>query len=365
MGRHRTPEEKQELGERARAMRAAGRPRREIEQELGIGDDLAKELLRGVPLPDSLARPRAKDELRVLAVQLRRAGRTYDQISAELGVSKSTCSLWLRDVPFQQQELLFDLPTDVPEFPADRRSVAAAERRGTARRLRRSGLLLREIAAELGVTVKTAHVYTVGLPPPTRAKHGGDLEHVRRMNEKRWGQHRRSRDAASQQRKLDAARQVGDVDDQALLLLGAMAYWCEGTKSKPWRPRSSFTFINSDPLIMRLFVRWLQLLDVPPERWVVRIQIHETADLEAAEVYWRHILGLPELAFGKPVIKRHVPLTRRKNTGQSYHGCARLYVRKGVPLLEQVEGWMVGALLGAGGALPERPMPWPDDAVAG
>ncbi len=99
MARHRTREEKRELGERARALRAAGRSRREIQAELHIGEDLAKAFLRGVPLPDSLARPRARDADREAAVALREAGRTYDQIAAELGVSKSTCSLWLRDLP--------------------------------------------------------------------------------------------------------------------------------------------------------------------------------------------------------------------------------------------------------------------------
>lgn len=98
MGRHRTAEEKVQLGEQARAMRAAGRSRREIQAELGIGDDLAKELLRGTQLPDSLRRPRAKDELRERARQLREAGWTYPQIAKELGVSKSSCSLWLRDM---------------------------------------------------------------------------------------------------------------------------------------------------------------------------------------------------------------------------------------------------------------------------
>jgi transcriptional regulator with XRE-family HTH domain len=98
MGRHRTPEEKVQLGEQARAMRAAGKSRREIEVSLGIGDDLAKELLRGVPLPDSLRRPRAKDQLREKARELREAGWTYPQIAKELGVSKSSCSLWLRDM---------------------------------------------------------------------------------------------------------------------------------------------------------------------------------------------------------------------------------------------------------------------------
>lgn len=98
MGRHRTDEEKVELGERARAMRTAGRPRREILSTLGIGDDLANELLRGTEPPDSLRRPRAKDEVRQRARELRQAGWMYPRIAAALGVSKSSCSLWLRDM---------------------------------------------------------------------------------------------------------------------------------------------------------------------------------------------------------------------------------------------------------------------------
>ncbi|MDP9435765.1 MAG: helix-turn-helix domain-containing protein, partial [Actinomycetota bacterium] len=82
-----------------RELRAAGRSRREIQVELGIGDDLAKALLRGVPLPDSVRRPRAKDALRAEALDMRRQGATYDQLASELSVSKSTCSLWLRDLP--------------------------------------------------------------------------------------------------------------------------------------------------------------------------------------------------------------------------------------------------------------------------
>ena len=77
MGRHRTPQEKHELGERAQALRADGRSRRELIAELGVGDDLAKAFLKGVPLADRLQRPRAKDEARLAAIELRRAaGRT-------------------------------------------------------------------------------------------------------------------------------------------------------------------------------------------------------------------------------------------------------------------------------------------------
>lgn len=344
MGRHRTPDEKRVLGEQARAMRAAGLSTQRIKAELGIGGSTAAALLRDGG-PTGAARPRQPVDVRALAVELRRAGRSYGAIAAELGVSKSTCSLWLRDV-------VVEVPTGLPAPAGEAGADAADGPQVRARLLRARGHLLREIADELGVSVKTVHVWTTGLPVPHRARHGGDAAHVALMNERRWAAHRRHRDIESQQRKLAAANEVGLVDDRTLLLLGAVAYWCEGTKSKPWRPRSTMTFINSDPVLIRLFVRWLGLVGVPPERWVVRLQIHETADVPAAEQYWRGVLQLPDLVFARATLKRHVPLTRRKNVGADYHGCVTIYVRRGAELLEQVEGRMVGALLGAGGELP-------------
>ena len=357
MGRHRTPDEKRELEQRARELRAAGRSRREIQAELGIGDDLARVFLRDAPLPDRLRRPRAKDEVRAVAVRLRSEGATYDQIATELGVSKSSCSLWLRDLPQPQPCLPLSFPAAVTTDSAAA-AAPAVGRRAAARQLRLDGLLLKEIAEQLGISLKTACLYTRGLPWPERTRHGGDQAHVQAMAEARWAAYRRERDIKEQQRKLDAAREVGPVDDRTLLLLGAVAYWCEGSKSKPWRRQGKWTFINSDPMLVRLMVRWLRLVGVPPERWVVRIQIHETADIPAAEAHWRHVLGLPDLQFARATIKRHKPLTNRKNVNASYHGCLSIYVRNGSELLQQVEGWVVGALLGVGAALTESPMPW-------
>lgn len=223
------------------------------------------------------------------------------------------------------------------------------DRRVGARRLRTQGWLLREIASHYGVSVKTAYVDTKGIPVPARARHGGDAAHVAMMSARRWEDHRRQRDVAAQQRKLEAARDVGAVDDHTLLLLGAIAYWCEGAKSKPWRRRANFCFVNSDPLLLRLFVRWLALVDVPPKRWVVRLQIHETADVHAAELYWRGILDLPDLSFAPATIKRHKPLTNRKNAATLIMGasastsarvrscCSRLKAGSSEPCSERVE----------------------------
>jgi hypothetical protein len=349
VGSHRTPEEKRELQQRARELRAAGRSRREIQAELGIGDDLARAFLSGVPVPDSLARPRAKDAEREAAIAMRAAGATYDQISAELGVSKGSLSLWLSGAGRR---------ADPVEARGEQR--APDGRRDHARQLRAEGRLLSEISDAVGISVKAVYYWTWDLPVPERARPGGDAAHMRRMSERRWAEHRRRRDTESLQRKLDAALSVGQVSDQALLLLGAVAYWCEGAKSKPWR-RGKFVFVNSDPMLVRLMVRWLRLVGVPPARWSVRLQIHESADVARAEEYWRHVLGLSELVFQPVTLKRHKPLTSRKNTGDAYHGCVTIYVQRGVPLLEQVEGWVVGALLGCGGRLPQDPMRWGEE----
>lgn len=77
------------------------------------------------------------------------------------------------------------------------------------------------------------------------------------------------------------------------------------------------------------------------------------------------MLGLPEVVFGKATLKRHKPLTRRMNVGSDYHGCMSIYVRQGAQPLQQVEGWVVGALLGAGGAQPHQQMPWAPECETG
>lgn len=279
MARHRTAEEKRELAERARALRAAGRSRREIQAELGIGDDLAKAFLRGVPIPDSLARPRAKDELREAAIALRQAGRTYDEIAAELGVSKSTCSLWLRDLP---------RPAEDPE-----RAAAAQERRLEALRARA----------------------------------------------------RRDRDARDEEGRLASARvaeAIGAVTSRDLILALAVSYWCEGAKRKPWNRQQVVQWMNSDPMLVMLFLEGLEQVGIERERLTLRLHIHETADEQAARSWWSERTGVPLSQFRRSTIKRHRPKTTRRNVGADYRGCLCVTVVQGRLLYQVLEGLMHG-----------------------
>jgi hypothetical protein len=43
--------------------------------------------------------------------------------------------------------------------------------------------------------------------------------------------------------------------------------------------------------------------------------------------------------FRRSVLKRHNPKTTRKNTGDDYHGCLRIEVRRSMDLYRKIEGW--------------------------
>jgi transposase len=343
MGRHRTPEEKAGFKEQAVAMRRAGIGAKRIAKQLGIGVDLCQELLRDEPPPASLMRVRAKDELREVAIQLRREGRTYPEIREELGVSKSSLSLWLRDLDFPTEEQRTALRAGTPGEPADEALLTGSE---LARELRAEGWLLREIAEELGVAPKTAYVWCKGIPVPPRAVHGRSAEETRAMARAYWDAERQRRDVVRQE-CIDAhRRRVGRLTDHQLALVVATAYWCEGSKSKPWRREERLVFINSDPDLIRLFVRWLASRGVGLDRCRVSLSIHESGDLEGSTAYWAKALGADASSFAKPSLKRHNPKTVRKNIGVEYRGCLAISVRQSRDLYREIEGLWRGVAAG-------------------
>jgi hypothetical protein len=77
---------------------------------------------------------------------------------------------------------------------------------------------------------------------------------------------------------------------------------------------------------------------------IYRIQIHETADIDAAHRFWLDVTGAKGEQFRRPTIKRHNPKTLRTNVGDSYHGCLRVDVRRSSTLYRQIEGWARAAM---------------------
>jgi hypothetical protein len=105
-------------------------------------------------------------------------------------------------------------------------------------------------------------------------------------------------------------------------------------------------FVNSDPGLIRFFLRFLASVGVAQSELNYAVQIHETADIAAAQRFWQHVTGAPASQFAKPTIKRHNPKTDRKNVGETYHGCLRVSVYRSSGLYRKIAGWASAAMAG-------------------
>ena len=156
--------------------------------------------------------------------------------------------------------------------------------------LRREGKSRREIKEILGfISNSTLNQLLRGEPLPPERAGPGYAESKRRAAEgvrSYWAVEHAAREAARVAISTAAAEQVGELTDREILIAGAVAYWCEGAKSKPYRIDEYVRFVNSDPALITLFLRFLDKSGVSRERLRYRLLIHESADVEAATRYW-------------------------------------------------------------------------------
>jgi transcriptional regulator with XRE-family HTH domain len=275
-------------------------------------------------------------QLKAQAIALRRAGKSRREIHEALGpMSNETLSWALRDEP-------------PPEWT--RRPRAKDAVRAQARELREKGLDYEEIAAELGVSKGSVSLWVRDMPRPPHLSYEESRKRSAEGVRRYWAVEGPKREAARAAAVTAAAREIGELSDRELRIAGAVAYWCEGAKGKPWRRGDNIAFINSDPGLIKLFLRFLGATGVEAERITYRLSIHESADIAAAERFWAEVTGVDASQFKRATLKSHNPKTVRKNVGDSYHGCLVVGVLRGAELYQKIEGWALGAM--GGSSLP-------------
>jgi hypothetical protein len=271
-------------------------------------------------------------ELREQAIALRRAGKSRREIKELLAITSNwTLNEVLRGEPPQ---------------PWTWRPNAKDELRAKARDLRRQGLDYEEIVAELGVSKSSVSLWVRDMPRPPHLSYEETRKRSAEGVRRYWAIEGPIREAERQAISAAAAAQIGQLNNREILIAGAIAYWCEGVKNKPYRRTDRIAFMNSDPMLIKFFLRFLEAADIGREALVYRVQIHETADVEAAQLFWLDVTQADPAQFRRPTLKRHNPKTVRKNTGGDYHGCLRVDVRRGSRLYRQIEGWATAAMAG-------------------
>jgi hypothetical protein len=161
-----------------------------------------------------------------------------------------------------------------------------------------------------------------------------------------WSAERPVRAARRAATSAAAAASIDDLTDREIIIAGAISYWCEGTKNKRHRRADRVTFANSDPKLISFFLLFLDIAGVPRSDLAFQLQIHETADVESAKWFWLTPTRARPEQLGKISLKRHNPLTKRKNIGDGYHGCLRVDVKRSCELYRKIEGWAAASMSG-------------------
>ena len=211
-------------------------------------------------------------------------------------------------------------------------------------KLRKKGLSYLEIREYLPVAKSTLSLWLRDIPLTKKQIRrlrikGGRFQHLASQANKR------KRIERTQRILTQARSEIGAIDKNALQIIGTVLYWAEGSKQKPYDPSIGTIFSNSDPLMVRVYLKWLrEIVNIKTGELDIEIYIHKSygKNRKALTAYWSKVTGFPPSLFGKIRYKRNKVRSYRKNRGKNYWGVLRVSVRKSVDLNRRITGWIEG-----------------------
>lgn len=205
-----------------------------------------------------------------------------------------------------------------------------------ARRLRREGRTLNEIAETLGVSKSSASLWTRDVEFTPRLPLG-NRNHGPRKRGPNVLQRRKEEEI--ERLNAEGVARIGVLSDHAFLVAGVALYAGEGSKTD-----GGLKFANSDPRMVAFFLAWLRrFLAIDESRLRFRLYLHQGLDLDAAHRFWSDLTGIPIGQFGKPYRAVPDPSIRRAKHPM---GCAS--VSYGCSRTHRAIMGMVRALLSSG-----------------
>lgn len=223
-----------------------------------------------------------------MVVALRRRGYSYNEILKIVRVAKSTLSVWLRKVRLSEKQ--------------------------------KQRLSLKKIEA---------------------GKRGALVQREKRLR-------------TIHQIKAEAKKEISKIKITKinLWLIGLMLYWAEGSKEKLDSKPTGIKFSNSDPSMIKLFVKWLvEICKVQKNHIIYELYIHDNSRNRLAIIksYWAKNLGVSAGNIQRVYYKKNKVGSNRKNIGDQYKGLVRVIVRKSTFLNRKIAGWIEGLNNNIGG----------------
>jgi transcriptional regulator with XRE-family HTH domain len=181
--------------------------------------------------------------------------------------------------------------------------------REEARRLRAEGKTLQEIADVLDVSKSSVSIWVRDVPFTASKRRYGPRVRPHPAHE------RKLREIAECDQ--EGRRLVGTLSRDGFFAAGIALYAGEGSKRD-----GLIRFANTHPAMMAFFAAWLRdFFDIEESRLRMRVYLHQGLDLDAAELHWSAVAGVPRSQFGKAYRAVADPSIRRN---KHEFGCAYL-----------------------------------------
>jgi len=158
---------------------------------------------------------------------------------------------------------------------------------------REKGLSIAEIAIRLNISFHTVSTWVNNIEIVDQFKqNSGNSLGSKALSEKYKAKRLEYQNAGREKAK----------ENRPLHLAGCMLYWGEGAKN-----RNKLVFINSDPNMLLLYMRFLrEELGIEDKDIKLYIQCHttDTNEIKEIEQYWTRLFNLPSNALRKTTIKK-------------------------------------------------------------
>lgn len=186
-------------------------------------------------------------------------------------------------------------------------------------RLRKKGKTFNEITAELKVAKSSVSLWVRNIDLPIKAQ-----ERIASLQTAGQKAAQKSKTETTKRNLLRIRQESIDIikdislDKSMALITCSLLYWCEGSKS---HNDTTFTFTNSDPVLVQAFVALMRRAFVLDERkFRVRMHLHEYHSEQLQQKFWSKITGIPSQQFRKTYWKPHTG----KTIHVGYPGCIHL-----------------------------------------
>ena len=204
---------------------------------------------------------------------------------------------------------------------------------------RRSGLSYSEILREIPVAKSTLSLWLREVNLSKRQQQR--LTAKKRAAILRGGAARHNQRVVQTKQIFALAKQeLGKISSRDLNMLGIALYWAEGSKQKEHNPGSGVVFANSDPKMIKVFLRWIKEIgQIELDQIRFEIYIHENSvnNLPAVKKFWSQVTNAPLVKFESVYFKHNKP-TNRRNVGALYYGLLRVKVKSSATLCRQIMG---------------------------